>query len=294
MKRADIEKEWQEAVAEDLCKHKDAQLGFVSGSGNVELGDTKGNNVKGADEGKQYEHDEHHFSGRTGWLRAMVLGANDGLVSVGALMLGIAGATLIRNNADNYDHLAVVLGGIAALVAGAFSMACGEFVSVYSQRDSEKADIAREKWELLHNPDKEKDELVQAYQAKGLSHSTAKLVATELMCTKTKALQTHLAEELHMDQEDLSNPLQAAVVSAIAFSVGAAGPLIVGAITKTALSQILGVIVVCCVLLIGFGVLGAHLGGARKFRAGIRVLLGGVLAMGATFGVGCAFGVSTG
>jgi len=292
MQEADVDREWREAVNEDIRKAKEAAP--ASSDERVELTAQKVEESSPKTE-KEFDHSEHHFTGRTGWLRAMVLGANDGLVSVGALMLGIAGATLLRGNGgESYDHLAVVLGGVAALVAGAFSMACGEFVSVYSQRDSEKADISREKWELLHNPDKEKDELIQAYRAKGLSYSTSQLVASELMCTRTKALQAHLQEELHMDQENLANPLQAAVVSAIAFSAGAAGPLIVGALTKTALGQIVGVSAICSVELVLFGVLGAYLGGAAKIQAGIRVLMGGLLAMAATFGVGCAFGVSTG
>jgi len=291
MHKADVDREWNEAIAEDNRRLRDADNEVQ-----MELGLTVESVPTPKSSGKEYTHDEHHFSNRTGWLRAMVLGANDGLVSVGALMLGIAGATLLKEHHQDiaYDPIAVVLGGVAALVAGAFSMACGEFVSVYSQRDTEKADIAREKWELLHNPDKERDELVHAYQAKGLTSSTAQLVASELMCTRSKALRAHLQEEMNMDQEDLSNPLQAAIVSATAFSAGAAGPLVVGALTKTALAQIVGVSVVSCALLMAFGVLGAHLGGANKLRAGLRVLLGGMLALVATFGVGCGFGTSVG
>jgi len=289
MQKSSIEREWELAVQQDNLKLKQ-NAAEESVLANELVGLTFQPNE--SQSGEKFVHDEHHFSNRTGWLRAMVLGANDGLVSVGAIMLGISGASLLQNK--SYDHISVTLGGISGLVAGAFSMACGEFVSVYSQRDTENADIAREKWELLHNPDKERAELVEAYQKKGLTQNTARVVADELMCTRTKALQAHLQEELHMDQEDLSNPVLAATVSAVAFSAGAAGPLVAAAVTKTAEAQILAVCLVSFVLLAIFGAIGAQLGGAAKFRAAIRVLIGGMLAMAATFGIGCAFGNSVG
>jgi len=239
------------------------------------------------------KHDEHHYSNRTGWLRAMVLGANDGLVSTGSVMMGVAGANWINSGSD-YNHLAIVLTGLSALVAGALSMAIGEFVSVHSQKDTEKTDIEREKWELLNNPEKEMQEIVEAYQRKGLTRDLAEQVASQLCSTKEKALRAHLAEELNLDQDELSNPLQAALVSALSFSIGALGPLIMAIVFKDAMSQILAMTCLCIAELFGCGVFGAYLGGAPLLKAGMRVLIGGSLAMGITFGVGISFGVSVG
>jgi len=279
MELSTVDKEWNAAVEKE---RKDAKERKSDGYGAVETDSLLGD-----------KPDEHHYSNRTGWLRAMVLGANDGLVSTSSVMMGVAGANWVESGSQ-YNHLAIVLTGLSALVAGALSMAIGEFVSVHSQKDTEKTDIDREKWELLNNPDKEMQEIVQAYQRKGLSRELAEQVAGQLCATKEKALRAHLAEELNLDQDELSNPLQAAVVSALSFSLGALGPLIMAIVFHEAQSQILSMACISFVELFACGILGAHLGGAPLFRAGMRVLIGGLLALGITFGVGIAFGAATG
>jgi len=222
----------------------------------------------------------------------MVLGANDGLVSTGSVMMGVAGAAWIGSG--EYNHLTIILTGLSALVAGALSMAIGEFVSVHSQKDTEKTDIEREKWELLNNPEKEMQEIVHAYQRKGLTRDLAEQVANQLCSTKEKALRTHLAEELNLDPDELAQPLQAAVVSALSFSLGALGPLIMAIAFHDARSQILSMTCMSFVELFACGVFGAYLGGAPLIKAGLRVLIGGLIALGITFGVGIIFGVSIG
>ena len=160
-------------------------------------------------------HDEGHFSHRVGLLRAMVLGANDGIISTACLILGVAAA--------DADRGTIITAGFAALVAGAASMAIGEYVSVSSQRDSEQADIAKEMWELEHTPEHELDELTAIYKGKGLTQELARAVAMQL--TKEDALKAHMAEELGISQLTLARPVQASVSSALSFSVGAAIPL---------------------------------------------------------------------
>jgi len=234
----------------------------------------------------------HHFSNRVGWLRAMVLGANDGLVSVGSVMLGVAGAAYI--NSGKIDNLTIVLSGISALVAGALSMGIGEFVSVHSQKDAEQTDIRREKRELLFNPQKEMEEIVRAYMKKGLSRDLAEQVANQLHETKEKALRAHLQEELNLNPDDMANPLQAAVVSALSFTIGGGSPLIAAGVAHSKEGQVAGIVSTCSIGFLFFGALGAHLGGSPMLKPSVRVLVGGLIAMAITFGVGVLFGATVG
>ena len=228
-------------------------------------------------------HSEGHYGHRVGWLRAMVLGANDGIISTAALVLGVAAANSSRN--------AILTAGLAGLVAGAVSMALGEYVSVSSQRDSERSDIAKEKWELEHQADHELDELTSIYKGKGLEHGLAREVAVQL--TEHDALATHLRDELGISEGELARPFQAAWSSGASFSVGAAIPLIAAALASTSI-RIATVIAVTIVALFGLGYTGARAGGARPGRSIARVVVGGILAMGVTMAVGWAFGAATG
>jgi VIT1/CCC1 family predicted Fe2+/Mn2+ transporter len=224
-------------------------------------------------------HLERHASHRIGLLRAMVLGANDGLISTACLVLGIAAA--------NLDRPEILKAGMAGLVAGAVSMALGEYVSVSSQRDSEQSDIAKEKWELETMPEHELDELTMIYANKGLPYAMAREVAEEL--TKNNALATHLAEELGITGVNLANPLEAAVGSAGAFTLGAAIPLIAIAVGSEA-SRIPLTLGVVTLSLIGLGFTSARFGKASLGRPIIRVVIGGLAAMGITMAVGMAVG----
>ena len=226
---------------------------------------------------------EKHFSQRIGLLRAMVLGANDGIISTACLILGVAAA-------DATGH-AILVAGTAGLVAGAASMAIGEYVSVSSQRDSEQADIQKEKWELENTPDRELAELTGIYQAKGLSHKLAREVAEEL--TAHDALSTHLAEELGISRHNLARPLQAAVSSAAAFSIGAGIPLLASSLANDA-SRIWVTIVTVFAALLGLGVGSARFGGAHPVRPVLRILLGGGAAMAFTMAIGSLFGATVG
>lgn len=215
------------------------------------------------------------------WLRAAVLGANDGIVSVAAVIVGVAGAS----NTKGF----VLTAGVAALVAGALSMAVGEYVSVSSQRDTEKALIEKERIELETMPEQELEELVVIYQGKGLSRATAEVVAKEL--TLKDAFAAHLDAELHIDPNDLTNPFHAAYASAIAFFCGAIIPIIAIIIFPSSV-QITATFVSVFIALVITGALSAYVGGANKLRATVRVVLGGVLAMVVTFGIGKLFGAS--
>ena len=226
---------------------------------------------------------EKHFSQRIGLLRAMVLGANDGIISTACLILGVAAA-------DATGH-AILVAGTAGLVAGAASMAIGEYVSVSSQRDSEQADIQKETWELENTPDRELAELTGIYQAKGLSHKLAREVAEEL--TAHDALSTHLAEELGISRHNLARPLQAAVSSAAAFSIGAGIPLLASSLANDA-SRIWVTIVTVFAALLGLGVGSARFGGAHPVRPVLRILLGGGVAMAFTVAIGSLFGATVG
>jgi len=226
-------------------------------------------------------HSEGHFGHRIGWLRAMVLGANDGIISTAALLLGVAAADSTRS--------AILTAGIAGLVAGAVSMALGEYVSVSSQRDSERSDIEKETWELANQADHELEELTAIYQAKGLPLDLAQEVAVQL--TDHDALATHLRDELGISQDELAEPVQAAWSSALSFSIGAAIPLLAAAFVGKP-SRIGAIIGVTLVALVALGYVGARAGGARPGRSIARVVIGGAAAMGITMAVGWAFGAA--
>lgn len=211
----------------------------------------------------------------------MVLGANDGIISTAALLLGVAAADSSRT--------AILTAGVAGLVAGAVSMGLGEYVSVSSQRDSERSDIAKETWELEHQADHELDELTAIYQSKGLTRELAREVAEQL--TEHDALGAHLRDELGIERDDLAKPFQAAWSSTLAFSVGAAIPLVAAAIA-TASTRIVSVVVVSLLGLVLLGYTGARLGGARPGRPIARVVVGGAIAMGVTMLVGKLFGAA--
>ena len=221
------------------------------------------------------KHDEFHLSHRIGLLRAMVLGANDGIISTACLILGVAAADASRGT--------IITAGVAGLVAGAASMAIGEYVSVSSQRDAEQADIAKEKWELEHTPEHELDELAAIYAAKGLSSQLAREVAVEL--TKGDALKAHMAEELGISHATLARPLQASVSSAGSFSVGGAIPLIAVALASSS-QRIATTIVVAVFALIALGLLSSKAGGAHPARPTARIVVGGLVAMAFTMAVG--------
>lgn len=222
---------------------------------------------------------EVHKSQRTGWLRASVLGANDGIVSTASLMLGVSTASASKT--------AVLTAGIAGLAAGALSMAMGEYVSVSSQRDSERADIAIEKRSLAANPKEELEELTQIYQSRGLAHDLARQVAEQLH--KHDAVGAHARDELGIDQGELPNPVQAAFASAISFSVGAIIPIIVTILT-TASKNAWSIVIAALIALAISGAIGAYLGGGRKLRAATRVFIGGGIAMAITALIGHIIG----
>ena len=222
-----------------------------------------------------------HYITRSGWLRAAVLGANDGVVSVSSLIIGVAAA--------DPNPGTVVIAGIAGLSAGAMSMAAGEYVSVSSQSDTEQADIARETKALQELPDAELAELAAIYREKGLSEKTALVVAKEL--TAHDALGTHVRDELGLSEVHAANPLQAAFTSGVTFSVAAAIPLL-AAVAAPAGLIIPVVLVVTVITLAALGALGAKAGAAPVLRATMRVVMWGLFAMAVTAGVGWLFGVS--
>ncbi len=229
-------------------------------------------------------HDEPHREGlaqRLNWLRAGVLGANDGIVSVAAVVVGVAGATA--------DTSPILLAGVAALVGGAISMALGEYVSVSSQRDTERALIAKEKKELRDLPEEELDELAELYRAKGLSAVTAKQVAKEL--TAHDALAAHLDAELNIDEDDVVSPWHAALASAVAFTIGALLPM--AAILLPPQDWRIPVTFVAVLVALAItGAVAAHIGGASRLRAMIRTVIGGALALVATYGIGTLLGTT--
>ena len=211
----------------------------------------------------------------------MVLGANDGIISTAALLLGVAAADSTRT--------AILTAGVAGMVAGAVSMGLGEYVSVSSQRDSERSDIAKETWELEHQADHELEELTAIYQSKGLTSDLAREVAVQL--TEHDALGAHLRDELGIERDDLAKPFQAAWSSTVAFSVGAAIPLLAAAIAAAG-ARIAAVILVSLLGLVALGYTGARLGGAQPGRPIARVVVGGAIAMGVTMVVGKIFGAA--
>ncbi|MGH7022643.1 MAG: VIT1/CCC1 transporter family protein [Caulobacteraceae bacterium] len=224
-------------------------------------------------------HIERHTTGRAGWLRAAVLGANDGLLSTASLIIGVASAHATRG--------AVLVAGGAGLIAGAMSMAAGEYVSVSSQRDAEEADLAFEARELRQSPKAEEAELAGIYVGRGLEPALARDVARELMAKD--ALGAHARDELGMSEVTAARPLQAAMASAISFSAGAAAPLIIALIAPRDLIAA-GIGAVSLAMLAALGAAGAKLGEAPMAKAVIRVTFWGALAMLVTAGLGRAFG----
>ena len=225
--------------------------------------------------------DDPHFVHRTGWLRAAVLGANDGIVSVSSLILGVAAATP--------EAQAILVAGVAGLVAGAMSMAAGEYISVSSQRDSEQADISREQQALTQTPEHEQEELAEIYRSRGLSAETAAIVAREL--SALDPLAAHVRDELGLSEALAARPLQAALASGATFSAAAAVPVI-AAYLAPATSIIPAVLVVSVVALAILGALGARAGAAPLVPAVVRVVGWGIFAMAITAAVGWLFGVS--
>jgi VIT1/CCC1 family predicted Fe2+/Mn2+ transporter len=226
-------------------------------------------------------HEEEHRSHRAAWLRAAVLGVNDGIVSTSSIMLGVIGAA--------QGDAVILTAGVAGLVAGALSMAAGEYVSVSSQKDSELFDIAIEKKSLRENPEEELAELAHIYERRGLAPELAQKVAEGLHAHD--AVRAHARDELGIDHDDLSRPLQAAVASAISFSLGGAIPIIAALLAPSGAGT-LAIVIASLVALAVSGAVGAVIGGGNKVRAALRVLLGGGLAMAVTYGVGYLVGVS--
>ncbi|HEY7288594.1 MAG TPA: VIT family protein [Vicinamibacterales bacterium] len=226
-------------------------------------------------------HREQHRSERIGWLRAAVLGADDGIVSTASLIVGVASAASSRQQ--------VIVAGISAVVAGALSMAAGEYVSVSSQADTERADLNREKRELAMQPRAEEDELTAIYVARGLDVDLARQVARELMAKD--ALGAHTRDELGLTEELAARPLQAAMTSAATFAVGAAVPILTIVIAPPSVLLVSTISLACLVLL---GAVAARTGGASALVGAARVGFWGALAMAATAGVGRLFGASPG
>lgn len=227
------------------------------------------------------KHGERHKTHRTGWLRAAVLGANDGIVSTASLVLGVAAAGASKQ--------AIVVAGVAGLVSGAMSMAAGEYVSVSSQADTERADIARETKELSENVDQEHEELVSIYVQRGLDRTLASSVASQLMAHD--ALGAHARDELGISDTLAAKPVQAAMASAAMFAAGAALPLLVVAIVSGA-ALMGGVAVSALVFLALLGWVAARAGGAPALPSVVRVSFWGALAMGLTAAVGAFFGAA--
>jgi VIT1/CCC1 family predicted Fe2+/Mn2+ transporter len=224
-------------------------------------------------------HPERHYTQRIGWLRAAVLGANDGIVSTASLVVGVAAAETGRSG--------IMVAGVAGLVAGAMSMAAGEYVSVSSQSDTERADLVRERRELAESPEYELRELQGIYAARGLDPELALHVARQL--TEHDALTAHAREELGISAITAARPVQAALASAASFAVGAALPLITAALVRT--SAIIPAVALTSLLLLAvLGALAAHAGGAGRLRGALRVTFWGVLAMVLTALVGRLFG----
>ena len=227
------------------------------------------------------KHSESHRTHRTGWLRAAVLGANDGIVSTASLVLGVAAA--------NAETQGILVAGVAGLVAGTMSMAAGEYVSVSSQADTESADLAREKQELATNPEQEHAELTSIYIKRGLDKTLAAQVATQL--TQHDALAAHSRDELGISDTLAAKPVQAALASAGTFAVGAALPLLMVLILPTS-ALMWGVAASSLFFLALLGYMAARAGGSPVMASVTRVTFWGALAMGLTAGVGALFGVA--
>ncbi len=224
-------------------------------------------------------HREEHSIGRIGWLRAAVLGANDGLVSTASLVVGVAAATV--------DKSGIILAGVAGLTAGAMSMAAGEYVSVSSQSDTEKADRAREEAELRDSWDSEVEELTEIYEGRGLDRELAEKVAQQLM--ERDALGAHARDELGISETGTARPVQAALASAGTFTIGAALPLLM--VVVVPLNMLIPVTSGASLMFLAFlGAVAARTGGAGIWKGAARVTFWGALAMGLTAGIGALFG----
>ncbi|TCR76646.1 VIT family protein [Rhizobium sp. BK376] len=226
-------------------------------------------------------HSERHLVARIGWLRAAVLGANDGIVSTASLIMGVASASAGTSQ--------VLIAGVAGLVAGAMSMAAGEFVSVSSQADTEKADLARERGELLTQPEAELEELTDIYVGRGLTHDLARKVAEQL--TAKNALEAHSRDELGIAEHMAARPIEAALTSAVTFAVGAALPLLV-VILSSPQTAVYAVAIASLISLALLGAIGAKAGGASILKASARVTFWGVFAMALTAGIGALLGIA--
>ena len=229
----------------------------------------------------EFVHNEKHRSHRIGWLRAAVLGASDGIVSTSSLIIGVAAA--------GSQHHEVIIAGVAGLIAGAASMATGEYVSVSSQADTERADIELERKHLEDEPEFERRELAEIYIDRGLEPDLAKEVARQLM--EHDALAAHTRDELGITDTSTANPIQAAIFSAVSFSLGAALPLGVAWLSPHS-AVIWGTAAACLVFLAILGAVAARAGGASLMKGAIRVLFWSSAAMLATFGVGKLFGAN--
>jgi vacuolar iron transporter family protein len=240
--------------------------------------------LQSAEDPRQHENEPHAIEGlaaRLNWLRAGVLGANDGIVSVAAMVVGVAGATT--------DFGTLLAAGLAAVIGGAISMALGEYVSVSSSRDSQTALIAKETRELREQPEEELAELAALYQAKGMSKETAVQVAREL--TARDALAAHLDVELNIREEDVASPWHAAVASFVAFVAGAVLPMLAILLPPENIRVPLTFAAVL-VALAATGSVGAWIGGSSKAKAAVRVVVGGALALAATFAIGNLLGAT--
>ena len=239
----------------------------------------------GTDDEPQHWHEDldDDVSGRLNWLRAGVLGANDGIVSTAGVVMGVAGAT--------DDSGTILIAGIAALTAGALSMGAGEYVSVSTQRDSERSILAMEEIELDQMPRTEQSELARMYRDKGLSKETAEKVAEEL--TAQDALRAHADIEFGIDPDALANPWHAALASMVAFTVGALLPLLVVAFVPGAVRVVTTVLTVAAALAVA-GAVSARLGYSPKLPAVVRNVAGGLLAMGVTYLIGMLAGAQLG
>jgi VIT1/CCC1 family predicted Fe2+/Mn2+ transporter len=232
---------------------------------------------------RKYRHREAHQSGRAGWLRAAVLGSSDAIVSTSSLMIGVAASSATRE--------AILIAGVAGLAAGAMSMAVGEYVSVSAQRDAEQADIAREKQELVEQPQAELRELSLIYERRGLEPQLAQQVAEQL--SAKDRLAAHLHDELGIDDTTLARPWQAAGISALSFALFALIPIAALLVAPASLRE--PVIAALSLLSLGLlGALGGQLGGAARLPAALRVTVGGGLAMLVTAGIGRIFGIVAG
>lgn len=226
-------------------------------------------------------HRERHLVARIGWLRAAVLGANDGIVSTSSLLVGVAAA--------GPDRHAILVAGVAGLLAGALSMAAGEYVSVSSQADTERADLGRERAELATQPEFELEELANIYVARGVEPGLARRIAAQMMAHD--ALGAHARDELGISEATTARPITAALASAATFSVGAAAPLLVALLAPLPL-LVAAVVVASLLALALLGAIGARIGGASPLKAVLRVTFWGAAAMAVTAGVGSLFGTS--